>query len=298
VTALGIDCGGSESRWLLLDRDGQLVARGTGPRLSGHIFDPAERDIAMAALGTLCRDIRAAGMTIEAVVAGITGLSEDGPEGRVLADTLAALLEAPIERIAIRDDMWLAYQAAFRPGEGMLVYAGTGSAACHVDADGSIWQAGGHGFVIDDAGSGSWIGQQALRWMMRQSDRTGDLPEGTLAAALCDRIGGRDWETIRSYVYAESRGRVAALSLAVAEAAKADDPVALSILDKAGVALGELGLALIGRIGVRPVALSGRAASLHPAIFDAFDRTLAVPDTRLIAIDPVGAAARLALEGL
>ncbi len=131
---------------------------------------------------------------------------------------------------------------------------------------------------------------------MRQVDRTGDLPTGTLAETLCDRIGGREWETIRGYVYAESRGRVAMLALAVADAARAEDPIALSILQKAGEALADLALALIGRVGLKSIALTGRAASLHPAIFEAFDRTLATPDTRLIAIDPAEAAARLAFE--
>lgn len=296
MTVLGLDCGGSESRWVVLDDAGERVARGTGPRMSGHIFNPAEREIAMTALRTLCTDIRAAAAPVHAVVAGITGLSNDGPENRVLADTLAALLEVPFERVIIGDDMWLAYHAAFRPGEGILVYAGTGSAACHVDADGLVWSAGGRGCVIDDAGSGFWIGQQALRWMMRQVDRTGDLPADTLAEALCGRIGGREWETIRGYVYAESRGRVAMLAMAVADAAKADDPIALSILQEAGSALADLALALIGRVGLKPIALTGRASSLHPAIFEAFDRTLATPDTRLITIDPSEAAARLAFE--
>ena len=296
MTALGLDCGGSESRWVALDDAGEQIARGTGPRMSGHIFDPAERDIAMTALRTLCTDIRASAAPVHAVVAGVTGLSNDGPENRVLADTLAALLEIPFERITIGDDMWLAYHAAFPPGEGILVYAGTGSAACHVDADGVVLSAGGRGCVIDDAGSGFWIGQQALRWMMRQVDRTGDLPTGILAETLCDRIGGRDWETIRGHVYAESRGRVAMLAMAVADAARAGDPIALSILQKAGEALADLALALIGRVGLKSIALTGRAASLHPAIFEAFDRTLATPDTRQVAIDPAEAAARLAFE--
>ena len=112
MTALGLDCGGTGSRWHLLDAAGRPVAHGTGPPLSGHIFDRAVREAAMAALRDLARDIRAAGRPVEAVVAGVTGLSPDGPEDRVLADTLAALLEVPVVRIAIHDDLWLAYHAA------------------------------------------------------------------------------------------------------------------------------------------------------------------------------------------
>ncbi len=298
MTALGLDCGGTASRWQLLDPAGNPVASGAGRPLSGHIFDRAARETAMATLRDMMRDIRAAKVPVEAVTAGITGVSEDGPEGRVLADTLAALLELAVDRIAVRDDLWLAYHAAFRPGEGILVYAGTGSAACHVDADGRSERAGGHGWLINDAGSGFWIGQRALRWMMRRADATGSLPSGVLAEALFDRIGGTDWEAVRAYVYADSRRRIASLAPAVGAAANTGDPTATGIIAAAGRALAESALALIDRVGLRPVALAGGAARLHPLLFETFDRTLAVPDCRLQEIDPAATAARLALERL
>lgn len=298
MTALGLDCGGSGSRWFALDSAGRQLGRGTGPRLLGHLFVPAEHDSAMAALHTLHDEIRATVGPVEAVVAGVSGLSSRANESMELAETLATLLEIPVDRITIRNDLWLAYHAAFRPGEGVLVYAGTGSSACHIDAEDQLFRAGGRGFVVDDAGSGFWIGQQAVRWMMRQADRTGEWPDGPLASALCDRVGGRDWDAVRAHVYAEPRSRVAALAIAVAEAARANDPVALSILEGAGAALADLALALIGRVGLMPVTLTGRAASLHPAIFQVFDRSLAVPETRLATLDPAETAARLALTKL
>jgi hypothetical protein len=46
-------------------------------------------------------------------------------------------------------------------------------------------------------------------------------------------------------------------------------PVALEILHRAGLELARLAKALRGRVGPRPVALAGRAASLHPAILSA-----------------------------
>ncbi len=298
MTALGLDCGGSESRWHLLDESGARLADGTGPRLSGHIFSRDEREIAMDALRALGRDIRAANVPVKAATAGVTGLSSDGPEGRVLAETIAALLELPAEQVVVRDDLWLAYHAAFRPGDGILVYSGTGSAACHVDAEGRSVRAGGHGWLIDDGGSGFWIGQRALRWMMRRADATGSLPTSLLADALLDRIGGRDWEAVRAYTYAESRSRIAALAPAVAHAAENGDATATGIIAASGRALAELGLALIDRVGLRPVGLAGGAARLHPLLFETFDRALAVPDCRLVDIAPAETAAQLSLERL
>jgi len=53
----------------------------------------------------------------------------------------------------------------------------------------------------------------------------------------------------------------------MAVAAAADrDPVAAGILRGAGQELARLALALTARYGPRPVAVSGRAAELHPLI--------------------------------
>ena len=298
MTALGLDCGGTESRWHLLDREGRLVGHGRGPRLSGHLFEPKEREIAMDALRALCRDIRKLEAPVEAAVAGVTGLSEDSPERRVLAEVIGALLEVPAKAVTVQGDLWLAYHAAFEPGAGILVYAGTGCAACHVTAEGGVLRAGGHGLLIDDAGSGFWIGQQALRWMMREHDRTGELPDTGLSEALLGQIGGRDWGVIRSYVYADSRRRVAELAPVVASAAEAGDPVATELFAEAGRELARLGLAMIDRVGLRPVALTGGAARAHPLLFETFDRALAVPECRIVDTDLAQAAARLALDSL
>lgn len=298
MTALGLDCGGTESRWHVLDRQGRLVAHGRGPRLSGHLFEPREREIAMDALRALCGDIRKLEVPVEAVVAGVTGLSEESPERRVLAEVIGALLELPAKAVTVQDDLWLAYHAAFEPGAGILVYAGTGSAACHVTTEGRVLRAGGHGLLIDDAGSGFWIGQQALRWMMREHDRTGELPDTVLSETLLGHVGGRDWDAIRSYVYADSRRRIAELAPVVASAAETGDPVATEIFAEAGRELARLGLALIDRVGLKPVALTGGAARAHPLLFEIFDRTLAVPECRIVDTDPAEAAARLALESL
>ena len=299
MTALGLDCGGTESRWHLLDRQGQLVAHGRGPRLSGHLFEPRERERAMDALRTLCRDIRKAEAPVEAVTAGVTGLSMDSPERQMLIEVIFALLDVPMNMVSVDGDVWLAYRAVFQPGEGILVYAGTGSAACHVAVDyRRRLRAGGHGWLVDDSGSGFWIGQQALRWMMREHDRTGELPDTALSDAMLGRIGGRDWVAIRSYVYADSRRHVAELAPAVAAAAEAGDQVARQIFADAGRELARLGLAMIDRVGLKPVALTGGVARAHPLLFETFDHTLAVPECRIVDTDLAEAAARLALESL
>jgi predicted NBD/HSP70 family sugar kinase len=69
-------------------------------------------------------------------------------------------------------------------------------------------------------------------------------------------------------MYGQERGEIGKLALAVAMSAGAD-PAARHILLQAGRELARLGLALVTRFGERPIVLSGRAAELHPLIFEA-----------------------------
>ena len=86
------------------------------------------------------------------------------------------------------------------------------------------------------------------------------------------------------------------LALAVARAADAD-PAARDILAAAGAELARLGLAMVRRYGPRPIALAGRAAQIHPLIFESM-RAKVPADTALEQRTAQGhhAAARIALE--
>ena len=105
-------------------------------------------------------------------------------------------------------------------------------------------------------------------------------------------IGGATWDDARTYVYGGGRASVAALALAVA---RADDADARELLHAAGGELARLAHALVKRVGKKPVALSGRAAALHPAILEGFRAAAPGLAVRLEAPDAAAAAARIAI---
>lgn len=284
---LGLDGGGSATRWALSDAGGRIVAAGELPGVTGHLFDAAARgrfDSMAAALAA------ALPSRPGAVVAGITGLAAGTDLAATAIGLLSAALGVPAAAIAVETDIRIAFRALFRPGEGHIVYAGTGSIGLHIAADGREVRAGGRGMLVDDAGSAFWIGRRALDevWRARDLDPAATSP---LATALDGAIGGADWDTHRAYIYGGGRDAVAQLARAVAACG---DPVALGILRDAGGELARLARALVARACARPVALTGRAASLHPAIEAGF--RAAAPDLQmsLAAPDAAAAAARLA----
>ena len=119
---------------------------------------------------------------------------------------------------------------------------------------------------LDDAGGGFWIVREALRHIWRAEDeQPGCWQSSPMAVAIFERIGGSDWSFSRQFFYAGERGEVGQVATAVS-AVVDDDPVARAIIGQAGVELARLGNALIQRFGMRPLALAGGAACMHPLI--------------------------------
>lgn len=263
---LTLDVGGSASRWSLRDAGG-VRADGELPAASGHLFVPAQ-EVRFRALATALAD--AVPQRPDEVLAGVTGLDATAPEAMLARTILAEALGIPAAAVGVTNDINLAYRAVFALGEGHLVYAGTGSAALHIRADGSEVRAGGRGMLIDDAGSAFWIGQQALKRSWRKREENPAAPLSPLALALAEAMGGDTWDHQRAYVYKGGRDAIAQLARAAASVREAED-----IFASAGDELARLANILIRLVGPRPVVLAGRAWQLHPAMEARFREAVA-----------------------
>ena len=297
---LGLDAGGSQTRWALADADGAIIAEGHVGGMSGLLMATVTgREQIKANLADIARAISVYSPP-ECVYAGMTGFDEDG---LAIAALIGAALVIDPANIVISNDIEIAYHDCFAPGAGYVVYAGTGSVAAFIDTTGQLHRAGGRGGLLDDAGGGYWIACQALRHVWREEDEApGAWRRSPMAAALFEKIGGNDWAMTRKFVYEGNRGDIGKLALAVAATAE-QDHVAMAILHAAGDELARLAHAMIVRFGPRPIALTGRALQLHPAIEASFRIALAnlsvtngnPPSIALKITQPHIAAARIAL---
>jgi len=291
---LGIDAGGTQTRWALADAAGAIVAEGAVAGLSAtQMGNTAGRDAVRGIFSLLAAQVLAMGKP-QAVCAGLTGF--DGL-ATLPAQWLAELLQVAPPSVALRNDVEIAYLDSFAPGEGYLVYAGTGSIAAWIDEDGTFHRAGGRGVTLDDGGGGFWIAREAMRHIWRLEDeQPGIWQQSPMARAVFEQVGGSDWALSRQFIYGQDRGAIGRLALVVAASADAD-PVARAILEQAGRELARIGLALVGRYGPRPLVLSGRAATLHPLIAQAM-RAALPPELPLRQKEAQAhhAAARIALH--
>ncbi len=293
---LGLDAGGTQTRWALASADGALRGEGRVAALSGLQLDHAAGRAAVAAV---LHDIAAAVAPLGGVghvVAGITGF--EAAQAPLLGALAAAALGLAPGAVRAMTDIELVCRAAFAPGQGVVLYAGTGSIAAHIDGHGTMHRAGGRGAAIDDAGGGHWIACRALRQVWRAEDAApGSGQSSPLALRVFEHIGGADWAHTRHWVYngpGASRGEMGRLALAVAAAAD-EDPAALALLRAAGTELARLAAAMRQRFGVLPLALAGRVFDLHPAVEQGLRGALpADTPVRRLTLPAHHAAARLA----
>ncbi len=259
---LGCDIGGTGARFVVADAAGNPVRRGTTAGASALLAGPGERARLEASFTRIGASLP------HPLKAAVIGLSGYGPEA---FDEVAALFAqttgiAP-DRLTLCDDIELAYRVLFAPGKGHLVSAGTGIIGSHFRTDGSRLRVGGRGLMIDDAGSGGWIALAAIRALYRRLDEDGAYGDMTgLAAQVFEMIGSDDWAEVKRLVYGGDRGRIGALSLAVARAADAGDAYAQNLLKEAGREIARLGNLLIARAGNLPVAFVGGVLRLSPGI--------------------------------
>ena len=285
MRSLGIDMGGTATRWVLRDAQGE-VSRGQVTGANGAIENPARRAAFVAALQAIPHQ------GADSAVLGVTG-SGLTPDPELAALSRKAL---GIENIRVLNDVHLAWHAAFGKGPGHLVLAGTGSVGLSVAADGALTAVGGRGTLVDDGGSGAWIALRAIDALCRDWDEHGERP-GPLADALAGIVGAGGWDALRVFLYGTDRGGVAALAPAVAQAARAGCPLSLAVLTQAGLELARLAQVLVARRGPAPVKVTGGALALHPVILDSL--RAATPDLGIeqVTLDAAASAAQLARQG-
>ena len=107
----------------------------------------------------------------EAAVARIEqAITEINAIASAIADAVEQQGMATSEIARNVTDAVIALEAAFGPGPGVIVIAGTGSVAYGRNVAGQTAHAGGWGFAISDEGSGHWIGRTAVSGVMRAYD--------------------------------------------------------------------------------------------------------------------------------
>jgi N-acetylglucosamine kinase-like BadF-type ATPase len=227
---LGVDGGGTKTQFVLIDRDGKLVASYEGPT-SYHLQIGMDgvRDVLSDGLAALFSEAR---IDASAIAYGFFGLPAYGEDSaaQVLLDAVPEPLLGH-RRYRCGNDMVCAFAGSLGGEDGINIVAGTGSIG-YGERQGRSARAGGWGEVLGDEGSAYWIAVQGLNTFTRMSD--GRLPRGPLHSAFRTSLGlSADLDICAKVMNARAREDIAAMSQLVARAAQDGDACATRIFDDA-----------------------------------------------------------------
>ena len=238
---LAVDLGGTKTEYVLADETRELarVRGGTIKRMrtdattAEENFDQAIRELEEKS-GASVREVTrscvgAAGVTVLLVTDWIR---------KIFAERIGGSL-------ILVGDVEIALDGAFFGGPGVLVMAGTGSNVAGRTAGGMLTTAGGWGPALSDQGSGSRIGQQALRDAALAVDQE---RETTLLPAILNLWGLKDFDELVAYANQIPAPDFTRLAPLVVSCAEAGDPVAQGVLHREAEELAYLARLIIERL--------------------------------------------------
>jgi glucosamine kinase len=297
---LGFDGGGTKTDCVLADAEGRVLDRAaagpSNPVRTGYM--KAWFSLSEAADAVLGRHkIRAD--HIRGICAGLGGAGRTGVARRVITFFERGY---PNAKVLVTTDLEIALEAAFGSGEGIILLAGTGSAAFGRDANGHTARAGGRGPWFSDEGSAFDIGRRAFQAVTFADEHRG--PETTLSKRIFAWHEARDWDALMEHIVKNPDGVFPKTFPLVAELGDAGDAVSRAILSAAAASLAQLAdsvaKALAWRDSDIPIAriggVYGRSKYFDSAIETELKKLM--PQARLakVKISPAEAAVRMAIR--
>jgi N-acetylglucosamine kinase-like BadF-type ATPase len=297
---LGFDGGGTKTECVLADAEGRVVGRSVGgpsnPLRAGYMR--AWFALSEAADAVLSRQKLSAGH-IRGVCAGLGGAGRSG----VVRQAITFFKKGyPNAEIRVTTDLEIALESAFGSADGIILLAGTGSAAFGRGENGKTARAGGLGPWFSDEGSAFDIGRRAFKAVVAAEESRG--PETALSKRIFKWHQAHDWDSLLDHVSKNADDVFPKTFPLVAELAERGDEVSRGILSAAALSLANLAACVVDQLGWRnreiPVAkvggVYGRSKHFDAAIDAELNRSLGRVRLVPIAISPAEAAARMAVQ--
>ena len=300
---LGIDGGGTATRALLCDAGGRVLGTGRGG-VANHLHAgwAGAADSVQAATAAAFAAAGLAPAPCAAAFLGMAATASDEARQRWRKTALELGLAATETAIGVDHDIRIALAGGLAGRPGIALIAGTGSSCYGRTAEGTTWQAGGWGSILDDGGGGYWLGLRAVGAAIRAQDGRGPT------TALHDRVLARlQVSNLREIVTRLHDGtlvrhEMARLAEDVMACAAADDAAAQELLARGAGELAAMVRAVAGKLfpaAACEVVFAGSTATA-PTFAPLITAALAckVPTARVVPaeLSPVAGAALLALE--
>ena len=295
---LGFDGGGTKTDCVLADASGAFVAKSaagpSNPLRAG--YSSAWRALSKAADAVLVQQHLKPG-DVRGVCAGIAGAGRESVARRAVESLQRRF---PSARVEVTTDLAITLEAALGEREGIVLVAGTGSAAFGRNANGRTSRAGGYGPWLSDEGSAFDIGRRALAAVVLADERRG--PSTALSDQLYKWLDCKEWDDVVAAAMRKPDEVFPRMFPLVAKSAGEGDSVSRKILLGAAESLAELVGSVVERLEMRnrqiSIALAGgtigRSEFFDGALRAALHRI--TPRAHIVSLEmtPAEAAARRA----
>ncbi|WP_270164477.1 N-acetylglucosamine kinase [Paenibacillus sp. SYP-B4298] len=188
--------------------------------------------------------------------------------------------------LTITGDQETALYGAQNALQGIILIAGTGSICFGVNEQGRQHRTGGFGHLIDDEGSGYYIGRELLSILVQAED--GRLTDTILPALVYEQLGLSSVQEVIGFVYdpRTTKKDIAKLAPIMTAACQSGDVQALALAERCAASLFKLVVPVMERLELyeHPIAIAGSVLQQSRVVQAALERMLAniYPHSRLI----------------
>ena len=227
----GVDGGATRTRVVLASHDGTILGAGlAGPTNYDNVGIDKARSNMDCALKRAWQSSRVTRGPVQAIFLGMAGVVS--PQDReTIARMALDIHAAPAAGIFVDHDIRIALAGGLAGREGAVLIVGTGCSCYGRRTDGRNHRTG-WGYLLDDLGSGYYLGLQAMIALTREADGRGKPT--SLSAAVRSELGFEHADDIMRILYHENPNvtRIASLAPLVLDTANHGDEVALTILQQ------------------------------------------------------------------
>jgi N-acetylglucosamine kinase len=301
-----VDGGGTHTRVALITEDGAILGTGVaGPSNYDDVGVNATKESIQGALREAWRQVGEPPRSCDAVFLGMAGVVSE--IDRVTIRKIATELRiAPPLQIGVDHDIRISLAGSLAGAEGITLIVGTGSSCYGRRVNGRDWRAGGWAHLLDDLGSGYYLGLQAMIAAVRDMDGRG--APTALRSCVLAALKLPDMQDIMRRLYHDgmSRAEIAALAPLVIEVAATGDAVAHEIIRRGVDELVLMVKTVAEKLEFLPdkvlVSVTGGVAHSGPIyqepLYAGIQRCLPTAQIVEPKLSPVFGAALLALESL
>ncbi|MEK3794474.1 BadF/BadG/BcrA/BcrD ATPase family protein [Paenibacillus sp. FSL R7-0204] len=281
---VGMDGGGTKTAVIVTheDQEEPVLSFSVGP----INYNGGDAGAIAAAFGEIFNQIRSCCTSLAEVLHVCIGAA--GVSNPAVADFLEQQVRDNGYRgpLTITGDQETALYGAQNAMQGIILIAGTGSICFGVNETGERHRTGGFGHLIDDEGSGYYIGRELLSVLVQAED--GRIADTMIPALVYKQLGLGTVQEVIGFVYDKNTTKkdIAALAPVMTAACGLGDARALKLAEQCAARLFELVVPVIERLELyeSKVAIAGSVLQKSRFVREALERKLvrSYPKTQLI----------------